>query len=209
MADIPSDEVVFGAVQALCEFSLLAREQNHSNPSLPALDNVLKRFYKTKVAFREQQMSKSAKANVDHLLARESYELQEQKIHKLHAVIEIQLYEADKVTTSKQKQFLVRLNRAQHVATISSAVDLQRAVEQLEPDIQQVPQDQHYCFNGLFEQNLRKLLQEVRTKATGSRNTFAKILAQIKTAVQEKVYRVVNMTADKCVQFQVCPSITP
>jgi hypothetical protein len=43
-----SDEMVMEAVQALCEFSLLVSQQNHSELSLAALDNTLKRLYKRK-----------------------------------------------------------------------------------------------------------------------------------------------------------------
>jgi len=41
-----SDEMVMGAVRALCEFSLLVSQQNHSDLSLAALDDALKRFHK-------------------------------------------------------------------------------------------------------------------------------------------------------------------
>jgi len=44
-AETASDEMVMGAVQALCEFSLLVSQQNHSDLSLQALDDTLKRFY--------------------------------------------------------------------------------------------------------------------------------------------------------------------
>ena len=44
----PSDEMVMGAVRALCEFSLLVSPQNHSDLSLTALDDAQKRFYKKK-----------------------------------------------------------------------------------------------------------------------------------------------------------------
>jgi len=72
-AETASDEMVMGAVLALCEFSLCVSKQNHSDPSLAALDDGLKRFYKKKGAFRDQKMSKSAKAKVDELMARESH----------------------------------------------------------------------------------------------------------------------------------------
>jgi len=68
-----SDEMVMGAVRALCEFSLLVSQQNHSDLSLKALDDALKRFYQKKGIFREQKMSKSAKAKVDDLFATESH----------------------------------------------------------------------------------------------------------------------------------------
>ena len=89
------------AVQALCEFSLLVSQQNHSDLSLAALDNALMRFYQKKWAFRDQKMSKSVKAKVDELLARESHHFQEQKIHTIRAAMKVQLYKAEKVTTSK------------------------------------------------------------------------------------------------------------
>jgi len=57
-------------------------------------------------------MSKSAKAKVNEQLARESHPLQEQKIHKIRAAMEVLVYRADMVTTSKQRQFQVHLNRA-------------------------------------------------------------------------------------------------
>jgi hypothetical protein len=46
-------------------------------------------------------MSQSAKAKVDEQLARESHHLREQTIHKIRAAMEVQLYRAEKVTTSK------------------------------------------------------------------------------------------------------------
>jgi len=41
-AETASDEMVMGAAWALCEFSLLVSQQNHSDLSLKALDNALK-----------------------------------------------------------------------------------------------------------------------------------------------------------------------
>jgi hypothetical protein len=45
-AETTSDEMVMGAVQALCEFSLLVSQQNHSDRSLKVLDDAQNRFYK-------------------------------------------------------------------------------------------------------------------------------------------------------------------
>jgi len=42
VAEKASDEMVMGAVLALCEFSLLVSQQNHSDLSLKALDDELK-----------------------------------------------------------------------------------------------------------------------------------------------------------------------
>ena len=75
-AETASDKRVMGAVRALSEFSPLVSQQNHSDQSLTALDDTLKRLYKKTGAFREQKMSKSAKAKLDELLATESHQLQ-------------------------------------------------------------------------------------------------------------------------------------
>jgi hypothetical protein len=135
VAETASDEMVMGAVQALCQFSPLISQQNHSELSLAALDDELKGCYEKKGACRNQKMWKSAKTKVDELLTRESHHLQEQKIHKIRAAMEVQLYGAEKVTRSKQRQFQVRLNRAQQAATIWSDADQQRAIERLEREI--------------------------------------------------------------------------
>jgi len=49
--DKASDEMVIGAVPALCQFSLHVSQRNHLGQSLKALDNALKRFYKEKGIF--------------------------------------------------------------------------------------------------------------------------------------------------------------
>jgi len=48
--------MVMGEMRALCEFSLLDSQQNHSKLSLTAIDDGLKQFYKKKGDFREQKM---------------------------------------------------------------------------------------------------------------------------------------------------------
>jgi len=72
-AETSSDGMVMGAVRALCEYSLLVSQQYHSELSLAALDDALKRFYKKKGSSPDQKMLKSAKAKVDELLARECH----------------------------------------------------------------------------------------------------------------------------------------
>ena len=111
-AEKASDEMVMGAVWVLCEFSLVVSQQNHSDQSLTVLDNALKQFYKKTGAFREQKMSKSAKATVNEPLATESYQLCERKIYKIHAAMEVLVYAAEKITTSEPRQFQVHLNWA-------------------------------------------------------------------------------------------------
>jgi hypothetical protein len=76
-AETASNEMVMGAVQAVCEFSLLVSQQSHCDISLTALDNALKRNYKEKGAFWDQKMLKSGKGKVDKQLAIESHKLQE------------------------------------------------------------------------------------------------------------------------------------
>jgi len=101
VAETPSDKMVMGAVWALCEFPLLVSQPNHSDLSLTALDDALKRFHKKKGAFRQQKMSKSAKAKVDEQLATVSHQLREQQLHTICDVMEIPVYEPDMVTTTQ------------------------------------------------------------------------------------------------------------
>ena len=63
--------------------------------------DALKQFFRKKGAFQDKKMSKSAKAQVDELLARESHQLQEQKIHNNRAAIEVHVYGVEKVTTTR------------------------------------------------------------------------------------------------------------
>ena len=151
-------------------------------------------------------MSKWPNAKVDELLARESHHFREQKIHKICAAMEVQLCGAERVTTSKRRQFQVRLNRARQAATIWSDADLQRAIERLESEIHQLTPAKSKRFDKSFQRHERQLLQRVRTKATNPRSIFAKILAQMRTAEEEEAYGAVNMTANKHVQSQVCLS---
>jgi DNA-binding LacI/PurR family transcriptional regulator len=111
-AETASDEMAIGAVQALCELSVLVNQQKYIDLPLAALDDALKRYYNKKGAFRDRKMAKSAKATVDELLGRESHHLQAQKIHRIHAAMELQLDWAERGTTSKRRQFQVRLRRA-------------------------------------------------------------------------------------------------
>jgi len=149
-AEKASDEMVMGAVRASCEFSLLVSQQNHSDLSRKALDDALKRFYQKKGIFREQKMSKSVKAKVDNLLATESHQLCEQKIHKIRAAMEALVYGAEKVSTTKLWQFQVHLNRARQAATTWSDADYQKAIERLEHEIHQVTPAKHKLFDELF-----------------------------------------------------------
>jgi len=99
-AETDSNEMVIGAVRALCEFSLLVSEKNHSVLSLTALDNAVKQFNKKMGAFRDKKISNSAKAKVNDQLARESDWLQKQKIHKIRTAMEVLVYGAENFTTS-------------------------------------------------------------------------------------------------------------
>jgi hypothetical protein len=59
-------------------------------------------------------------------------------IHKIWAAMEAIVYWAEKDSTSKRRQFQVRLNCARQVATTWSDADRPKAVERLECEIQQV-----------------------------------------------------------------------
>jgi len=135
VAETASDEMVMGAVQALCEFSLLGNQQNHADQSLTTLEDTLKQFYKNNGVLHEKKMSKSANAKVDEQLARESQLLWEQKIHRICAAMEVQVYRAEKVTTTKQREFQVCLNRAPQAVTTWSDANQQTAKEWQEHEI--------------------------------------------------------------------------
>jgi len=74
VAETASDEIGMGAVQALCECSLLLSQQNNSNLFLTVLDNELKPCYKMKGAFHKRIILKSATINMDELVTRESHQ---------------------------------------------------------------------------------------------------------------------------------------
>jgi len=69
--------MVMGVVWLLCAFFVLVSQENHSNLSLTALDDVHKWFYHKQGDFRKQKMLNSAKAIVDEQLARASNQCQE------------------------------------------------------------------------------------------------------------------------------------
>jgi hypothetical protein len=116
-AETASDEMALGAVHTLCESPLLVSQQNHSDLSLTALDNALKRFSKKMGFFQDKQMSKSMKVKVDEQFATKSNQLQEQMIHTIRTSLEVLVYRPEKVTTSKQRQFQVHLTSARQAAT--------------------------------------------------------------------------------------------
>jgi len=141
-------------------------------------------------------MSKSAKTKVNEQFAGESHQLRVQKIHTIRAAMAGLVYRAGKVTTSKRRQFQVRLNRAQLGATKWSEADRQRAMERLEHEIYHMTPVKHKLFDKLFQHHELQLLQEVWTKATGPRRTFTKRMAPMRSAAEEEVYGAVNMTTN-------------
>jgi hypothetical protein len=95
------------------------------------------------------------------------------------------------------------MNRAQQAATKWSEAARNRAIERLELDIHLMTLAKCKVFNELLQHNERQLLQEVGTKATSRRSTFAKNIAQMKTTAEEEVYGLVNMTANRRLELQV------
>jgi len=180
-----SDEVVMGGVRAVSEFTQLFRQQNHLDPSLKALDDALKPLYKKKGIFWEKKMLMSAQAWVNDLLPRESHHLREQKIHNASAAMEALVYGAEKVSTSKCRQFHVHLNRVRQAATTWSDADRQKAMERLESEVQQMTPAKWRLFNKLFQWYKRQLLKEVGTKGTGPRSKSAKELAVMNFADED------------------------
>jgi hypothetical protein len=148
-------------------------------------------------------MSKSAKAKVDDLLATESHQLHEQKIHQVRAAMEALLYGAEMVSTTKRRLFPVHLNRTRQAATTWSDADRQKVLERLERNIHQVTPAKRKLFDKLFQCHERKLLQEVGTKTTGPRSKFSKELALKEIAAEDKAYGAANIAADLGLQFQI------
>jgi CHAD domain-containing protein len=78
--------------------------------------------------FQEQKLSKSAMAQVDKKLARESHQLRVEKIHKIRSAMKVQVYRAEQFTTTKGRQFQMRLNSAREVANRWLDADHQSAI---------------------------------------------------------------------------------
>ena len=195
--------MVMGAVRALSGFSLHVSQQNHSDLSLAVIDDAQERFYKMKGAIWDQKMLKSSRAKLNEQLARESHQWREQRIHKIHAAMEVLVYGAEKVTTPKRRQFQVHLHRAWHTVTKWTEADRERAIEWLEREIHHMTPVNRKVFHKIFQHREPQILQVVRTRATSPRSTFARKLAQMKTTAEEQVYRAVNLTAHKCVECQI------
>jgi len=120
--------------------------------------------------------------------------------------MEALVYGAEKVSSTKHTQFGICLNRARQAATTWSDADRQKPIERLQHKIHQVTLAKRKLFDESFQHHQRQQLQEVGTKATSPRCIFAKQLAVMKTAAENKPSRVPNMTADKRLQFQNCLS---
>jgi hypothetical protein len=101
------NEMVMGTVHALCEFFVLVNRQSHSTLSHMVNDKTLKRWYNTKGIFWEQEVSNSTHAKVDEWLPRESHQLQGQRICTISPEMEHQVYGAEKVTSSKSRQYRI------------------------------------------------------------------------------------------------------
>jgi len=147
------DEMVMGAVRALCAFSRHVSQQNHSDLSSKALVQAQMRFYQKKGIFREQKMSKSAKAKADDLLAMESHQLREENIQMIRAAMEALVYWAAMVSTTKYTIFQVRLDSARQAATTWSDADWKRAIERLQREIHQVTPAKRKLCNRLFQRH--------------------------------------------------------
>jgi len=197
------DEMAMGAAQAFCEFSLLVSQQNHSDLSLKAVDNTLEQVDQETGIFRVQKLSNSATAQVDDLLTMVSQQLHERKSPRIRAALEALVYWAEKVSSTKRKQFQVGLNRAWQEVTSWSAADYQQVRERLESEIHQVTPAKRKPFDKLFQHLERPLLQEVGTKATGPRSIFGTPLGVMKTGGEAEAYEEANMTADKGLQFEI------
>ena len=87
---------------------------------------------------QDPKMSMSANAKVDDQLAKESHQFSEKKIHKIRAAMEALVYRAEKVSTTKRRQFQVSLNRVRQASITWSDAHCQKAIERLDCEIHQV-----------------------------------------------------------------------
>jgi len=67
------------------------------------------------------------------------------------AAMDTLVYGAEMFSTTKRRQFQVRLTRAQETATTWSAADCQTAIERLEHEINPVQTVKRKRFNELFQ----------------------------------------------------------
>jgi GTP-binding protein EngB required for normal cell division len=98
----------------------------------------------------DQKWLKSEKDNVNEQLATESHQLQQHKIDTIQATMQVLVYKADKVATSKCRQFQVHLNRAQQAATNWSEVDHTSNIAQFQCEIHQIIAWIHELFDILM-----------------------------------------------------------
>jgi hypothetical protein len=129
----------------------------------------------------------SAKAKMNSQLTRVSHRLENETIHKIHAAMEVLMYRAEKVTTSKQRQCLVHLITTPQAATKCSDTDQVRRMEQLQCKIQSMTPINGKLFDKLFQQHTQQIVQVGPTKATSPKGTFAYNLAQMKTAEEKRL----------------------
>jgi len=140
-------------------------------------------------------------AAVDDLLATESHQVPEHRIQNFHAAMQVLLYMADKLSTTKCRQSQVQLNGAHTGKTTWLDAHYRMAIAQLMLKIHQVtPVECSHC-NQLVQHHERQWLQEVGTKTSGPRSIFAKNLALLKSAAKGKAYRAANMTTNKPLQY--------
>jgi len=131
-------------------------------------------------------MSDSGKAKVDDMLPTESHKLCEEKIHMIRTAMEALVYGAEKVSSTKERQFRVHLNRTLQGATTWSDADGEKAIVQLERKIHHVTPAKRKLFDKLLQYHKQQLWQEVGTIATGPRSIFANVLGLMTTAAEDE-----------------------
>jgi len=202
-AETASDNMVLGPVRALCESSRIVSQQDHSDRSLTALYDALKWFYKKKGTFLVQKISKSAMANCMN-------SCQENPI------------------SYDNKRFIISMLRWMFRCTplkwLHETGEGKFRCARTEPDKRQ-PCGQMLtgrvqtsdwsaksitwhlsnarCSINDFQYDEQQLLQDLGTKPTCPRSSFAKKRATMITTAEEEVYGAANMTANKSVEFRI------
>jgi len=103
-------------------------------------------------------------------------------------------------------QFQICLKIVPQAATKSTDADQQRAKVELGHEIHQVTPDKYEILKQLIQYHGPPQWQNLQTKSTCPRSTFANMLTTMKTSAEEDVCSVANMTPNKHVEFQVCLS---
>lgn len=124
-AGTASDNILLGAVQALCKYFLHFNKHNHSALFLAALDITLKQFIECRTFYRVENIEVCKCENKD-TVGNRIPSVQELKIPNSGAAIEVFENVAENLSTTKHIQFEIYLYMPQQPASQWSCTDSER-----------------------------------------------------------------------------------